>query len=76
MCAALALSLTPSTGWLIASVRLATLALATGFLATAEADLKYAWWLVFFPGVAIFLTVAAFNVIGDRFRDALDPRAE
>jgi len=35
VCAALALSLTPSTGWLIASVRLATLALATGFLATA-----------------------------------------
>jgi len=32
--------------------------------------------LVVFPGVAIFLTVAAFNIIGDRFRDALDPRAE
>jgi peptide/nickel transport system permease protein len=37
---------------------------------------EYAWWLVVFPGVAIFLTVAAFNIIGDRFRDALDPRAE
>src|SRR5213592_4955025 len=35
VCAALALSLTTSGGWLIASVRLATLALATGFLATA-----------------------------------------
>ena len=35
-----------------------------------------AWWLVVFPGVAIFLTVAAFNIIGDRFRDALDPRSE
>src|SRR5204863_10210431 len=35
VCAALALSLPPSTVWVIASVRLATLALATGFLATA-----------------------------------------
>src|SRR5207247_9829795 len=33
-----------------------------------------AWWLVIFPGVAIFLTVAAFNLIGDRLRDVLDPR--
>ncbi len=32
--------------------------------------------LVVFPGVAIFLTVAAFNIIGDRFRDALDPRSD
>jgi peptide/nickel transport system permease protein len=45
-------------------------------LAAAEENIEYAWWLVLFPGVAIFLTVAAFNVIGDRFRDALDPRAE
>lgn len=45
-------------------------------LAAAEANIEYAWWLVVFPGVAIFLTVAAFNVIGDRFRDALDPRAD
>jgi len=45
-------------------------------LATAESHIDYAWWLVVFPGVAIFLTVAAFNIIGDRVRDALDPRAE
>jgi peptide/nickel transport system permease protein len=45
-------------------------------LSAAEQNIEYAWWLVIFPGVAIFLTVAAFNVIGDRFRDALDPRAE
>ncbi len=45
-------------------------------LAAAEENIEHAWWLVIFPGVAIFLTVAAFNVIGDRFRDALDPRAE
>ena len=45
-------------------------------LATAEQNIEYAWWLVVFPGVALFLTVAAFNIVGDRFRDALDPRAE
>lgn len=45
-------------------------------LTAAEEHIDYAWWLVVFPGVAIFLTVAAFNIIGDRFRDALDPRSE
>lgn len=45
-------------------------------LAEAKQFIEYAWWLVVFPGVAIFLTVAAFNIIGDRFRDALDPRSE
>ncbi len=32
------------------------------------------WWLVVFPGLMIFLTVAAYNLIGDALRDALDPR--
>jgi peptide/nickel transport system permease protein len=45
-------------------------------LSTAQQYIGYAWWLVAFPGIAIFATVAAFNVIGDRFRDALDPRSE
>jgi peptide/nickel transport system permease protein len=45
-------------------------------LASARQFIEYAWWLIVFPGVAIFLTVAAFNIIGDRFRDALDPRSE
>jgi peptide/nickel transport system permease protein len=45
-------------------------------LASANQFIEYAWWLVVFPGVAIFLTVAAFNIIGDRFRDALDPRSD
>lgn len=45
-------------------------------LSVAEQYIDYAWWLVLFPGLAIFTTVAAFNVIGDRFRDALDPRSE
>lgn len=45
-------------------------------LSTAEQHIENAWWLVVFPGLAIFLTVAAFNIIGDRFRDAMDPRAD
>ena len=32
------------------------------------------WWLVFFPGFAITVTVLAFNLLGDGIRDALDPR--
>jgi len=31
-------------------------------------------WLLYVPGVAIFLTVMAFNFLGDGLRDALDPR--
>jgi peptide/nickel transport system permease protein len=33
-----------------------------------------AWWVTFFPGVAIFLTVLAFNFLGDWLRDYFDPR--
>ncbi len=32
------------------------------------------WWLAVFPGVAIALTVLAFNILGDWLRDHLDPR--
>jgi peptide/nickel transport system permease protein len=45
-------------------------------LAAAEQFLGHAWWLAVFPGLAIFLTVVAFNLIGDRFREALDPTQE
>ena len=33
-----------------------------------------AWWVAFFPGIAIFLTVLAFNFIGDWLRDRWDPK--
>ena len=33
-----------------------------------------AWWVFFFPGVAIMLSVLGFNLLGDGLRDALDPR--
>ena len=32
------------------------------------------WWLSLFPGMAIVITVMAFNTLGDGLRDALDPR--
>ena len=33
-----------------------------------------AWWLAIFPGFMIFLTVVAYNLVGEGLRDALDPR--
>lgn len=32
------------------------------------------WWVAFFPGVAILLTVLSFNLLGDWLRDKLDPK--
>lgn len=45
-------------------------------LSAAGEHIDYAWWLVLFPGLAIFSTVAAFNIVGERLRDALDPRSD
>ncbi len=33
-----------------------------------------AWWLVVFPGLAIFITTVVFNLIGDGLREAMDPK--
>ncbi len=35
---------------------------------------SFHWWLAVFPGGAIFLTVLAYNLIGEALRDVLDPR--
>lgn len=35
---------------------------------------EFAWWLTVFPGAAIFLTITAYNVIGEGLRDAMDPK--
>lgn len=35
-----------------------------------------AWWMLFFPGMALVLTTLAFNLVGDGLRDALDPRTQ
>ncbi|MGV6987393.1 dipeptide ABC transporter permease DppC [Testudinibacter sp. P80/BLE/0925] len=43
-------------------------------LAEALQFVQRAWWVVTFPGLAILLTVLAFNLMGDGLRDALDPK--
>ena len=43
-------------------------------IADGRDALVTAWWIATFPGLAIVLTVTAFNLLGDGLRDALDPR--
>lgn len=43
-------------------------------LADAMQFVQSAWWVVTFPGLAILVTVLAFNLMGDGLRDALDPK--
>jgi ABC-type dipeptide/oligopeptide/nickel transport system permease subunit len=44
-------------------------------MSTARNYFRDAWWYITFPGVALTLTVFAFNVLGDGLQDALDPRS-
>jgi peptide/nickel transport system permease protein len=37
-------------------------------------DVRGLWWLTIFPGLAIFVTVTCFNLVGEAVRDALDPK--
>ncbi|MGC2779349.1 MAG: ABC transporter permease subunit [Bradyrhizobium sp.] len=43
-------------------------------LADAREFVLRAWWVVTLPGLAILVTVLAFNLLGDGLRDALDPK--
>ncbi len=43
-------------------------------LSQAQVYLRTSWWVAFYPGFLIALTVLAFNFVGDALRDALDPR--
>jgi len=43
-------------------------------LASALEFIQSAWWVVTLPGLAILITVLAFNLTGDGLRDALDPK--
>jgi peptide/nickel transport system permease protein len=45
-------------------------------LNSAQRFLSQAPWLAVFPGLAIFLCVLSFNLVGDGLRDALDPRGK
>jgi peptide/nickel transport system permease protein len=43
-------------------------------LTEGKANIEIAWWLSVFPGMAILVTVLAYNLFGEGLRDALDPR--
>jgi peptide/nickel transport system permease protein len=43
-------------------------------LADAASIFREAWWFMTFPGLALLLTVLAFNLVGDGLQDALNPR--
>ncbi len=43
-------------------------------LSDASGIFTVAWWMMLFPGVFLFLTTMAFNLVGDGLRDAFDPR--
>jgi len=45
-----------------------------GMVASGREYIGMAWWLTFFPGMAIAITVLAFNFLGDWLRDHLDPK--
>jgi ABC-type dipeptide/oligopeptide/nickel transport system permease subunit len=45
-----------------------------GMLSDAAGSFDTAWWFMFFPGMALLLTVLAFNLVGDGMQDALNPK--
>ncbi|KAA5610064.1 ABC transporter permease [Rhodovastum atsumiense] len=50
-------------------------AMSWGFMiGSARTVLRQAWWMSFFPGIAILLTVLALNLIGEGLNDAFNPR--
>ena len=42
----------------------------------AQSSLMRAWWIALFPGLGIFLSVLALNLVGDGLNDVLNPRAQ
>ncbi len=48
-----------------------------GNILTSGKDyIEFAWWLSLYPGLAILITVLAYNLLGEGIRDALDPRTK
>jgi peptide/nickel transport system permease protein len=45
-------------------------------IADASPNFTTEWWYMVFPGVALLLTVLAFNLVGDGLQDALNPKAD
>jgi peptide/nickel transport system permease protein len=44
-------------------------------LSDATSIFDTAWWYMLFPGLALLITVLAFNLLGDGLQDALNPRS-
>ena len=45
-------------------------------ISDASGDFNTYWWYMLFPGIALLMTVLAFNLVGDAMQDALNPRAK
>jgi peptide/nickel transport system permease protein len=45
-------------------------------IADASGNYQVVWWYMLFPGIALLLTVLAFNLLGDGLQDALNPKAD
>lgn len=43
-------------------------------LTAGKESIEVAWWLSFYPGIAILVTVLGYNLLGEGIRDAIDPR--
>ncbi|MGI9533475.1 MAG: ABC transporter permease [Thermodesulfobacteriota bacterium] len=43
-------------------------------LSQSQKYVDFAWWLVLFPGLLIFITVTSLNLVGEGFRNAIDPK--
>jgi peptide/nickel transport system permease protein len=79
---ALVLATTSAAGAIITGAALSFLGLGVrppapewgAMLSTGREYLRHAPWMSIFPGLAIMVAVIAINVVGDRFRDLLDPR--
>ncbi len=44
-------------------------------LGQSKPYVRSAWWLIVFPGIVLFLSITAYNVLGDRLRERADPRS-
>ena len=69
--------LDPITGtldWGLRSLQDDPNAMSWGYMiGAARTVIRSAWWLSFFPGIAIVITVLALNLIGEGLNDALNP---
>ena len=43
-------------------------------LSIGKSTMEFAWWIALFPGLAIFITVLSYNLLGEGLRDILDPK--